>query len=40
MSLMTGVLAQAGSFLHTVFSIPVAYAAEEGAEHAAGIHVG
>ncbi len=35
---MTGVLAQAGSFLHTLFSVPVAYAAEEAA-HEAGIHV-
>jgi len=42
---MTGVLAQMGSFLHAVFGTAVAYAAEaaphaeEGAEHASGIHV-
>ncbi|KND47321.1 MAG: F-type H+-transporting ATPase subunit a [Parcubacteria bacterium C7867-004] len=37
---MTGVLAQAGSFFNMLFSVPVAYAAEEAAgEHASGIHV-
>jgi F-type H+-transporting ATPase subunit a len=37
---MAGALAQVGSFLHSVFGTPVAYAAEEAAEHAeSSIHV-